>query len=107
MGKLVRGRGGWGTGYGGDGDNFVGDWRKGKEVSRHLDIVGSEGDLKYVGETDLWQSLRKLAYLSHWYVGNMVGKSMLLIYCRFLKCWFLKFGMRFNIPESGWQILGV
>jgi hypothetical protein len=76
MGKLVRGRGGWGTGYGGDGDNFVGDWRKGKEVSRHLDIVGSEGDLKYIGETDLWQSLRKLAYLSHWYVGNMVGKSI-------------------------------
>lgn len=64
-GGWVRGRGGWGTGYGGDGDNFVGYWRKGKEFSRHLDIVGSEGDLKYIGETDLWQSLRKLAYLSH------------------------------------------
>lgn len=26
---------------------------KSKEFSRHLDIVGSEGDLKYIGETDL------------------------------------------------------
>ena len=63
-GNLIRGRGGWGTGYDGDGDNFVGGWRKGKEFWGHLDIVDCEGDF-YSGETDLWQSLRKLAYLSH------------------------------------------